>query len=847
MSDERTNTRDESLTPINEVPVAPDGGKRLSIIDNPPKDNPETTSETTSENHLRDVTNMFQIGKIEGLSVYSDGTEVDPTEQFFARNSSTLPISPTNIDNLVRDAQLRRILVLSCPDEAVLESIAQGMTRHTALGQFQKRALYLGSAGIGDQGRDYPFGKVHHKIASQRIGNGEKLVLFLFERSGLSSTSSAFLQTLLLHPTQTAQAKELYARKEVILIYLVTQDCVENEVQVAHGGDLNIGFQKIDFLPVRLRAIFPGTDEQVVEQRKEIETKIRMQRKRGLWPMEPRDYDFHIEILGRIKAGDLISDIESRETIKREILPSAFLDPENTVHRHVLFLACYFSRLKVADLLLLTDYLLKAEVSRLSFNRSEGAAAKEISDFTLWARHADDILKACELYVTVEHKGQQVLNFTLGDTRTACLTYFEQHHWGYLHRQFSKLLEGGLLFTPHLPGEILSGIIYLSAKMTVIDPGTYGSKIFFSFIKELDEKIEVRQSKLLEDQIATTSPSKPDDGSEPLATSPSEVNGDNTDSEKKKRKHWLLNRMAWWMREVVRLGGDTGNQKRFLEHLMQDTDHHYLLIELLQLLWDSMGVQSLKWMLRVLKQSNAADRSLYLKAIIDFAKEEPYRIYDVLKEIQTWWPKEDFDDSEFEPFHAQVVLFIFFYSGDEIGRYKNSWGAWPSSFPLFVDWVPDSAETHAQMEFLLDWLMCPFIDYSLAKQLDIRGIELSPSACRPLSERIIAEVLEDWLVILAGAKADGSSADPNGELLATGMIRMLGSSRYRTHTPAIARHWALRPEHYNSEIITCKAKLKDGIRMQKQIKGLAARRDTIRKLLRQLRQQLGSPTQDTHE
>jgi hypothetical protein len=136
MSDDLVTPADN---PANGRPETPpnivDEGKRLSI----------KPDEGGLKNQLDGITNMLQIGKIERLSVFSDAVETDPTEQFLVRSANILPVTPSNIDQLVRDAQLRRILVISCPDEAILESIAQGITQHHQFKSLQKRALYLGS------------------------------------------------------------------------------------------------------------------------------------------------------------------------------------------------------------------------------------------------------------------------------------------------------------------------------------------------------------------------------------------------------------------------------------------------------------------------------------------------------------------------------------------------------------------------------------------------------------------------------------------------------------------------------------------------------------------------------
>lgn len=686
--------------------------------------------------------------------------------------------STKELEEKFEELKKERILLISCLDEKTLLSAAYAIVEKFDEKSYQ-RGMFL------DKGDSDSFDLDLGVFTNQTINDQESLIVVINVKSQI------FLDSMRSDILSAQHIKGVLTARGIMLI------CLVKEVLDQKPSDFHFAYWKINFLHHLLKQYFSESESESEPTAQDLEGKINKQREQGLWGEVDNDGEFYELIYGYLQSGikQFQEEVKKRENVRndQEIdkpeelkrLKELIKDEKDGMYieKTVLYVATFFPELNFEDFNQIVSLLLKdKKITEVQPQTADETGEKEIVKIEkelieIWQNRADRILENCCLKPSTSENFPQAIDFQLPYLRIELKKFLEQQNPYYLRQEFKCIQESGLLFDLDISPKVIEDVIHLSAEMS-------------AFVSESHVK-------------------------KWLATIVTEFKRGTEDDKEEKIKRIIFVRFSNLIREMLNYLHLQETVNKFLEDLI-NTRHHDVVLEIAKRLRFAPRFDSLYWIQQLLERGNEEEMHTKTKAytsLLGLARQSGFRIYELLEKIKMWLPATDCDPGTYSQSNRYALKFIIEYCS-QLKIALEHYNEWYSNYPLFGALQKNDDLTETKLNVLTSWILHPGIKYVYGD-----------------ANIIIADLIEEWFIILHGFKKD---IFPEALEMSELLIQQIILTANRFQRKELLNRWRSKQRIYLKEI----GKLDHAQRAQRE--QLKHKRELVKELVecfKQFRQQ----------
>jgi hypothetical protein len=624
------------------------------------------------------------------------------------RNSRIPRIFPDELDGNINELREKRLILISCTDEAVAFAAAYAIFDKLELDDQHKYMLKFDSKGIGNSALTI-------NLFYEERKDSKAETVFLVDAS--SDSTKSFLDSLLPFGNSLWINQGLSQNSYLIV-------CIVNPAEIKNSLK-KLGFPQwnLDFLKQLLKYHFP--DHAGLEER------ILSQRKRGKWNKDDITFCEEIDTLIRnnqlLEQIDLLEQADSSEQAPETIRAESLFAGNDPIADTAMYVATFFPKFSPQDFKQVVKSLLGERtmtVSETVYKQTGNGAAepvevqKEVSLCKIWQENADKILKRCQLEAVSSRDSIRTISFSDPALKEKVKEYFELERSLFLEDQFENVQSQGLLF--HQSAKVNESVTRLIAEQAASYPGNFDGDLLIGIIKKLTQT----------DQSAGALEA-------PELQFITRMQGD--------RQGWVYTRISELLRRMLEYPALKDTPDDFLRRLISLKLHDSVL-NIVKRLQFAPEFDLLHWLKQLLDQgSEDAQLRTYL-FLYGYVKKTGPAIYETLGALERWLPSADRDAKSYSRSNHYALRLLMEHCWETALSYNpNYHGSQPCLYPLFA--IKDSNTAKDNFKLLSRWLFHPGM----------------PSIWEDDTDFLTSIIIAQWVFILAGptekAVASGKSTD----------------------------------------------------------------------------------------
>jgi hypothetical protein len=656
------------------------------------------------------------------------------TEELYLRPATTCDFIIDEINSHFADLQKHNLILVGCPDIELALDAGHALVEKLCISdRHSKRRIDLwrhldAGAIIGV--------KSFLPDAEQRKTKVAILVKAVHE------FAENFLENLIFDSFRAGEFEAILRENDVYVLCIVQSRYIDDLRSDSVKG-LKAPFWKIPFLGPLLKQHF--------ENYTELEQRILIQRQKGLWKEDESDFCGEIKTL--LKKGQLLSVINDRDNPKPDpVFPDQIFKDDDYIDRSILYAASYFRDVSPKEFCSLVESLLegrKALMTMPEYKQGEGGAIElvqtrtEVSLTQFWKDNKDNFMWKwlSEAYST--KNAINVIEFSDNRLRDSLINFLGESRKFLLKDNFRTLQEQGFLFYPS--NQMAENMIRLTCNMMSSYPDEFNKDWLVDLI------VNTRNSFYAQRDSSTRTHSRvlqflrqPFSGALALAYS----------------------RVSELMRQLLK----DQQLKEVVAGTLADLirlRYHDCVLNLVKRLRIIPEFDDFFWIKQLLDQGDTETRLLTYHYFHNRIKASNRSILDCYQFIEDWLPDEERPVGHYARSSTYALRSLIQHCLEAVEDLEpDSYGAWPSHYPLFDFQNSESAERGIGQ--LIRWLFQPAMTQTL-QELDKDAGKGGKSA-RP--DNLVGALIAEWYFILKGpdGKPGGSS---DSEISADSLLSML--------------------------------------------------------------------------
>lgn len=562
-------------------------------------------------------------------------------------------------------------------------------------------------------------------------------------------------------------------------VLCATSDRLFDEAKVGQA-ESKTAFQHclIPFLDYVLEDAF-GPNES-----KEVEERLREQRRAGRWPHEDGEFFKWVKNLWEKGPEVLRHEIELRGSeeglVKAQPVKSPEIFPEElSIDQIVIWAAIYFEELTLRDFESVVLKLIEKEAIEVEeveeVNGEDGESSERKIKVVhhlidIWNRSPDTVLRRCELKLLTQSNGRKVIDFAFPYLRQELRQHVESEHPMLSARIFDKLQGLSILLDQNLSSDVIEILIRLAVERTLQDNKFYDEKWFLGTVMEMTRFVSVSFD--------------PEDGErERFLKVVASLHG---------QQIWgqFCRRLSELIREMLRHEVLEPTVDRFLKMLLHIGGHHAILDIVIHITGNLRYVHnfdSLYWMKLLLDQGRDEIRTQTYEVLHRLALGSGPRVYEFLAGIQEWLPDSGRDPRFYSLAQRLALQFIMVFALGTSQRHREAnRGKWPSDYTLFRALDRESDKTSEHLELLFGWMLHQGLPEVVSDDVEDKRIS---------HHETVADVVESWIWILEGIRPC-SGAEAESVMLADEILLCLHRHAGRAERRIVEKRWYAKQRFY---------------------------------------------------
>lgn len=497
----------------------------------------------------------------------------------------------------------------------------------------------------------------------------------------------------------------------------------------------------------------------------------RLQEQRQKWPADERDY--YDELMRFLPKGSelvnqVIDEINARPASFEEDFEN--LERGNLVKKAVLFTAAYFPKLPLRDFELLVRVSIHGETVRVrrrirtpvvstgdsedSSDTPQQAAQYEyerISALEYWNARGDQLLRRAHLKTHGTMGEKRYVDFAMRGYASLARDYvccaFSETMPRFYMKQFEKIFESGILFSPQITKEISDKLAVIAADMVAVHPAEFGASWLIRVVHGIRNwNPEVRVTR------------------DELATVPREIlliaKFAEFAAEKDGKTSFFYARLEELCRQLQMRPECRSVLNQFLDRLLKEPENARDLLRIAKRLKPIADFDYFNWLRRVMKVASGTVRLEIYSDLIRDAAESPDQFLSTAEKLKEWHPAEGKSDIQADEKYALAFLWDFFvftrHAFQTSSKYRHLHPFFPANAP--AGWT----------DFVHDWVVHPAfatgVQFVIKDQLKQQktGERFSFEGRAFDLSVLLGELFEGWTEIadtLLADEIDGADAD----------------------------------------------------------------------------------------
>jgi len=628
-------------------------------------------------------------------------------------------------DQLLQNANDYRILLLDCPDKALLYAAS-----YAFINRFEEK-----------YGKEFDKKHVDGQNLHRETSQSPEVELFLADNVSdnqlivldvtTGNLTQSFLESLRGRYVARDHAKSTFTRKDNLL--LVKIDSLED----AEGrlDDLKECHWEVPFLTYLLKK----------HDYQNLEGTIIEQRKQGRW--ENEYYRFYHEIRGYIRQKTLDTVCESRDLSRTEadIEKSRDQDKETMrlilekekkpLRRYLIFLAAFFKGITDEDFDSLLLAMVKEDKKLLKdYNKGYKSLLQDC--------HIQRIGSSEDDYIDL------VIEFSNLDYRDQAIRYFFLDDFHFIRTQCNNFLKQGFLLQKGPSYNTYRSLIGLLGRVSKASSG-YGLKLLKYLIAaivsgETSINISIPEHRI-NDIISGGLYDNEAEYKSLIGHNDALVVVDTLTFNLIKRRrigYGILAEVIQEMSHHERLAQDL---KQFYQFLIANKQH-VTAFEIIRIMRHSTKVDKIEWIRLLIDNGEAAIKEKAFEYLVEFSPQNPIFLYDYLNQIHEWLPTRSAPNT-YSQANKYALRFILEFSNFTFWQLKPSmghFGQYPSLYGIFAILQDDTLASDEWLQKIIDWFCHPNIEFAWND-----GKE-EVALTKKKYYFAMANMLENWFAVLHG-------------------------------------------------------------------------------------------------
>lgn len=706
------------INPVNSPQGANASANQPSAIPEGNGSNEKTLDETGSiknqAEHMK-IRNQKVVNKVtEIAAVYFSEFEQDKridapfsevTRRFTARIPATHKFIPREVGEHFANLKRQHLILIECAEREFALDAADALITKLHISEDHKREIDL------RQQLDKKYRVGVKSFLPEESENTAKTAILLYAPE---EAAQSVLEGLIGDPFRSRSFESQLRDRHVYALCIIQTGYIDERLRDP-TRELKSPYWKIPFLEPLLKEAFPDECAQ-------LERSILRQRAEGRWDQD--ESKFHREIKTYLKRGELRELIAERDKpVDFEFAKKLFRD-DDYISKIILYSAAYFRDLTSKQFCDLIESLFgdrKVTVPNENYNGESNHTRTEVPAKQFWYDNKDSIMWKHLRESASGEDTTNVIDFSDYRSRDSLKAFLGSSRSLFIRDNFRTIQNQGYLFYPS--NRMAENMIRLTLDMMAAYPDEFNKEWLVELVMKVRESFEVARSSPLQPidhvfkSLRITTP-------DALAQAYSRI------AEVMRR---LLKKPQ--MKEMV--DGCLGELIRLR--------YYDSALDLVKRLKTIPEIDEFYWMKQMLDQG---DKQIRLSTYAYFYKRvrsQGTGILGAQKVLEDWLPKDGRETGRYPRSSAYALRSLIQFCVDSVEELKpESYGTWPSPYPLFVLESVEAAEQ--SLSRLIGWLFHPAMPRALIQLNEDFGIVGDPEEPNTLIGALIAE----WFFILLG-------------------------------------------------------------------------------------------------
>lgn len=689
----------------------------------------QSTSTVSVTNEARNITvNGDQVGQQVFNELRAEVTlNVKQSEQrqeeeaSFSQITSQLHVRPaTKCDFIIEEipahlAGLRthNLILIGCPDLELAWDAGYALMERLSIPEEQdKRVLDLR----------------HH------LGRGASIGLnsFLPESDGPRSKVAILVKAAnesaesvlddLMADTLSAESVESTLRANRVYLICIVRSGYIDERRSDPSRELKTPFWKIPFLRPLLKQHFE--DYEILEQR------VMCQRQRGLWKAD--EGEFCLEIKSYLRKNRLREVIDDPSKKEPPVPAESLFKDDDHIEKSVLYSAAYFPDMTSKEFCSLVEALLgdrKVLISAPEYRQTENGSLElahtrtEMPISHLWRDNKDRIMWKWLRETYSSRNAANVIDFSDYQLKDSLINFLEADRRFLLKDNFKRLQDQGFLFYPS--NQLSENLTLLTHKMMLAYPDEFNKDWLVELITQVRDSFEPAHDSTAGPRGHISQFLKPP-ASSALALAYSRL----SELMRQSLKDVQLEEVVpGTLAELIRLG------------------YHDCVLNLVRRLRSVPEFDEFYWIKQLLDQGDMEARLLTSRYLHNRIRKSGLGILESYQFLEGWLPKDGRPPGKYARSSTYALRSLIQRCLEAVEDLEpDSYGAWPSPYPLFA--FNDRETADRSLGQIMRWLFHPAM--TQASQELYRDARSNPGFAR--HNNLIGALIAEWYFILKGAE-----------------------------------------------------------------------------------------------